>query len=311
MARIRSIKPDFFASEDVSVLPMRARLTWIGLWTHCDDHGRTKDNAKLIKAAVWPLDNVNLREIEEDLAVLADHGRIVRYQVDGKPYLAVVNWHAHQAINRPSKAKHPAPPAPLGSADTEDPNHCAVCAQPGTGGTVPANPGTIAEPSTDPHATLTEDSVSPHPALTPGREGKGGEGKGRDVRAGARETAPAPSAVAFVPPQDPENRATPPPDRCPKHLGHPDPPPCGPCADARRAATRWQQHQAATAAAAQQAAAHQRAAAVRAAIDACHLCDHTGYRDGHLCAHDPAAADRTRRGAAAARAALTRKDTHA
>lgn len=40
MAKIRSIKPDFFTSEDVSALPLRARLTWIGLWTHCDDHGR-------------------------------------------------------------------------------------------------------------------------------------------------------------------------------------------------------------------------------------------------------------------------------
>jgi hypothetical protein len=42
MPRIRSIKPDFFKSEDVAALPLRARLLWIGLWTQCDDHGRTR-----------------------------------------------------------------------------------------------------------------------------------------------------------------------------------------------------------------------------------------------------------------------------
>lgn len=49
MARIRTIKPSFFRSEDVAALPLRARLLWIGLWTQCDDQGRTKDNKQLIK----------------------------------------------------------------------------------------------------------------------------------------------------------------------------------------------------------------------------------------------------------------------
>jgi hypothetical protein len=109
MPRIRSIKPSFFRSDDVSALPFRARLTWIGLWTHCDDQGRAKDNAKLIKGDIWPLDNVNLRDIEEDLATLADHGRIVRYEVDGKRYLEIVNWHAHQVISKPTPSRIPPP----------------------------------------------------------------------------------------------------------------------------------------------------------------------------------------------------------
>ena len=96
MARIRSIKPEFFTSEAVSALPLRARLTWIGLWTHCDNHGRARDNGKLIKAAIWPLDDVTLKDIEEDLATLAAHGRIARYSVEGKRYLVVTNWGEHQ-----------------------------------------------------------------------------------------------------------------------------------------------------------------------------------------------------------------------
>lgn len=120
MAKIRSIKPEFFTSEDVSALPLRARLTWIGLWTHCDDQGRTKDHPRLIKAAIYPLDlDVSLRDVEEDLTVLAEHGRIVRYEVDGTKYLAITNWGKHQYLARPSKPKHPAPPGH--SHDTADP----------------------------------------------------------------------------------------------------------------------------------------------------------------------------------------------
>jgi hypothetical protein len=110
MPRIRTIKPSFFQSDDVSVLPLRARLTWIGLWTQCDDQGRTKDHVKLIKAAIWPLDNVSLADIEEDLTELANRGRIVRYAVGDQHYLEVTNWSEHQAIQKKTPSRIPPPP---------------------------------------------------------------------------------------------------------------------------------------------------------------------------------------------------------
>lgn len=161
MARIRTIKPGFFRSEDVSALPLRARLTWVGLWTQCDDQGRTKDNAKLIKADVWPLDPVSLADIEEDLETLADHGRIVRYEVAGKRYLEVVNWGDHQSINRPSPSK--IPPPPNGSY-----------------------------PQVNPHGRLSEDSH---------QEGKGRERKGGDARARASTTDGTVPDTGSQPPQ--------------------------------------------------------------------------------------------------------------
>lgn len=163
MPRIRTIKPSFFQSEDVSALPLRARLTWIGLWTHCDDHGRTEDNARLIKARIWPLDDVNLRDIEDDLITLAAHGRIVRYDVDGRRYLEIVNWSEHQSINRPSKSRIP-PPGAGANADSSQ-----------------AHPP-LSEPSSDTHS------------------GKGKEGKGMEgARASANNTGPSPPQVQ--PPQ--------------------------------------------------------------------------------------------------------------
>jgi hypothetical protein len=139
VARIRTIKPGFFASEDVSCLTIRARLTWIGLWTYADDLGRAKDNTRLIKAALYPLDDVTLRGIDDDLAELAQHGRIRRYEVDGSAYLEVVAFDEHQRINRPTPSKIPPPPEAIVSD----------------------------------HPQLTEPSLSPH--ARKGREGKGRE----------------------------------------------------------------------------------------------------------------------------------------
>jgi hypothetical protein len=118
MPRIRTIKPDFFTSDTVSALPLRARLTWIGLWTHCDDHGRCRDNVKLIKAAVWPLDEVSLRDIESDLRDLEAAGVLFRYEVAGKGYLQVTNWREHQKVDHPSKSPIPPPDSTIALVPT-------------------------------------------------------------------------------------------------------------------------------------------------------------------------------------------------
>lgn len=279
MPRIRSIKPGFFRSEDVSALPFRARLTWIGLWTHCDDQGRAKDNGRLIKGDIWPLDSVNLRDIEEDLATLAGHGRIVRYEVDGKRYLEIVNWHAHQAISKPTPSRIPAPAQGRILVDEEPPEDLDD------------------EPEDDHSATtpvgLPEDSG--RAPVGKGKEGKGGEGKGGEARAQAREAAPAPT--------DPGS--DPPPLRCPEHTKTLDPPPCRACRAAREAREQWDRDRVATAAAAQSNAARDRAATARLAIDACGQCDPAGrLADNRLCTHDPEQTDRLKAGAAMARAQL-------
>lgn len=109
MPRIRTIKPEFFTSETVADLPMRARLTWIGLWTYCDDFGRCRDNVKLIKAAVWALDDVSLSHIEKDLTDLQACGLVYRYEVAGKVYLQITNWSEHQRVSHPTVSKIPPP----------------------------------------------------------------------------------------------------------------------------------------------------------------------------------------------------------
>lgn len=111
MARIRSIKPDFFTSLTIAELSPHARLTFIGLWTYVDDDGRGIDDARLIRAAVWPLeeDPEILATIRDDLAKLREASLIRRYTVAGKPYLAVASWHEHQKVDKPRKSRFPGP----------------------------------------------------------------------------------------------------------------------------------------------------------------------------------------------------------
>lgn len=110
MARIRSIKPDFFTSETIAQLDMTDRLLFIGLWTHVDDNGVCRDVPALMKAAVFPLDeDVTLMRVAGGLMRLAELGLVVRYMVGGKAYLAVSTWSEHQKVQHPGKPRYPEP----------------------------------------------------------------------------------------------------------------------------------------------------------------------------------------------------------
>lgn len=271
MARIRTIKPDFFTSDTVSALPLRARLTWIGLWTHCDDQGRCRDNVRLIKAAVWPLDDVSLRDIDEDLSILANYGRIVRYTstVDGKyaALIQVVNWDEHQRINRPSKLRFPPPPREL------------------TESSVNGHGGKTSNPQGYPQSAGKRDSLSPHETLT---EDSSQERKGTGNREGERASER-------------------PPTRCTRHANIEHPPPCRACGDARQAAEAWDRTESQIAAEARSADVRNQAELRARAIADCPLCDANGYAGRVLCDHDPAAPERAARGRAAVQAALTKR----
>lgn len=214
MPRIRTIKPEFFTSDTVSELPLRARLTWIGLWTHCDDHGRCRGNVKLIKAAVWPLDNVSLRDIEEDIEALKEQRLVFMYVADdGKNYLQVTGWVEHQRVDRPSKSVVPAP--------TEAQRTAALSAHPVD------NSIYRASAQVNGHSRDTREDVA-SPREDVGLERKGRERKGADSRALA--TPPVPT----LPAADSE-----PPSKCEEHKHLAKPPPCGPCADARKTREEW------------------------------------------------------------------------
>ncbi len=119
MSRIRTIKPEFWTSEQVTECSPVARLLFIGLWNFCDDAGRMNASPKQIKALVLPADDIPSDDVRRMLDELEDNGLIKRYAVDGKEYLQVTGW-GHQKIDRPQPPKFPPPPPPFIDRSTND-----------------------------------------------------------------------------------------------------------------------------------------------------------------------------------------------
>lgn len=110
--RIRSIKPEFYRSEDIAALDWDARLLFIGLWSYVDDNGVGRDVEQLIAADLFALDRDpldSLARVSRGLASLSDQGLIVRYTVEKKRFLAVTGWERHQRIDKPNAPRYPGP----------------------------------------------------------------------------------------------------------------------------------------------------------------------------------------------------------
>ena len=120
MARIRTIKPHLFRSRTVSRWPIPVRWTFAGLFTYLDDKGRGMDEARLVKAELYPLDDtMTVKKVEEHLAVIADNGPLCRYQVEDERYFHITSWREHQRVNRPTPSLIPACPIHCGLTEDE------------------------------------------------------------------------------------------------------------------------------------------------------------------------------------------------
>lgn len=164
VARIRTIKPEFFTSLTIAELPLRARLTFIGLWTHVDDEGRCIADARLIKAAVWPLDDITREDVARDLGALTESSLITQYEAGNRRYLAVRGWDEHQRINRATPSRFPAPDSPDSTVVAAD-------------GTPVTSQDTD---SSTTHTQLTESSSTTHDRKGKERNREQGTGKGKE-----------------------------------------------------------------------------------------------------------------------------------
>lgn len=119
--RIRSIKPEFWRSDDIDALSIPDRLLFIGLWSYVDDNGVGLFSLKDIVGDLFAGDmlrdsNETLIRVKEGLKALFERGLIEIYSQDGSTYLAITNWGKHQRVPNPNKPRYPRP-----SADSETP----------------------------------------------------------------------------------------------------------------------------------------------------------------------------------------------
>lgn len=153
MARIRTIKPDFWTDGAMVQLSPFARLLYIGMWnfTMCD-HGHVADDAMKLKLQILPMDNVDINAL---LAEIMDAGRVTRIEdAEGRKYLYIKRFEDHQKIDPRWKTR------------------CSACAQKDS-----------LKPSETP-VSLSElpDTHPDSQQLTLGREGMGRDGRGRETK---------------------------------------------------------------------------------------------------------------------------------
>lgn len=104
MARIRTIKPEFWSSEELSALPEAAHILAAALLNFSDDAGYFLANPGLVKASCFPLRDPST-SIPDCLSLLVSVGFIRLGSLNGKRFGHVVNFDRHQRINRPTPSK--------------------------------------------------------------------------------------------------------------------------------------------------------------------------------------------------------------
>lgn len=111
MARIRTIKPEFWSSPDTAACEDPwARLLYVAMWNWADDAGRGTAIPKELAGFAFPNDEkIDSADIRRMLGEIRRAFGVVFYTVGGRPYYAIPSWEKHQKIDKRSGPKYPAP----------------------------------------------------------------------------------------------------------------------------------------------------------------------------------------------------------
>lgn len=104
MGRIRTIKPEFFLSEELYDLEIESglpvRTAYSGLWCQADREGRFKWSPRKLKTQVLPYDEVDFSHV---LDALKSRGFLEMYIVNDEKFGVILKFKEHQFINNKEK----------------------------------------------------------------------------------------------------------------------------------------------------------------------------------------------------------------
>lgn len=107
MARIRTVKPEFWSDEKLKNVPLQARLAFIGLWTYSDDYGVVKGNPVLLKSFIFPYDdNIRQNQFNEWLDALVNARMLQPFIFNGESLYYIRSFRNHQKVDRPSLTRN-------------------------------------------------------------------------------------------------------------------------------------------------------------------------------------------------------------
>lgn len=115
MARMRSVKPEFWTDRKLARVSRDARLLYIALWNQADEWARVHGDTRYVKGHCLPYDDdLSLGAIDRLLEELAGAGHVQRYDFAGDPYLHLPKLPKHQRLEPhkvPSRLPEPPDPA--------------------------------------------------------------------------------------------------------------------------------------------------------------------------------------------------------
>gem|GEM_PF-1227778 len=100
MAKIRSIKMEFWLDEKIGSLPPEARLLYIGTWSLADDNGVLRGNPAYIRSQLFAYDEeVTAADVRRWIELLTAERMLVPFTHRGEHYLLVRRFRDHQKID--------------------------------------------------------------------------------------------------------------------------------------------------------------------------------------------------------------------
>ena len=118
MARIRTIKPEFFTSPDTAKASVEARLFYIALWCWADDWGIGEANLNALLGFAFPEDDQRERkEIQSLCKEVANTYGTLFYENNGRYFYQIPAWEDHQKTQRRAKRKNPTADDPESQPD--------------------------------------------------------------------------------------------------------------------------------------------------------------------------------------------------
>lgn len=101
MARIRTIKPEFWEDEKLAKLPMPCRLFYIGTWNFADDQGVFRGSPSILKSRIFPYDEtLRASEVSKWIDALVEARMIIPVSYNNESYYIIRTFHNHQIIDR-------------------------------------------------------------------------------------------------------------------------------------------------------------------------------------------------------------------
>ena len=156
----RILKESIRESDSIDSLNWFQEVLFYRLIVSCDDYGRFDGRISVIKNRLFPLkEDLTLKTVADAIQKLVSVGLVVLYEHDGKPYLYLPTWTAHQNV-RAKRSKYPEPESACNSLHTSASKCMQVDAQENIGNHLQENVPVIQSVSESLSVSISESNTA-------------------------------------------------------------------------------------------------------------------------------------------------------